>query len=265
MKIKLLIFDFDDTLVNIGKYVNWIEAKNQTINFLNDIGINQMIVDDTILDNKNYVKGLMNYQKQVQNTIKKIDLVNYHALGVLDLLYISYNHIKKLDETKAVSFYQEATKILDNFELIGAKKSTLIDGSISLLKWVKNQNIMVGIATNNSYESVSYSLKKLNIKKYVDSIHARHIPIYWKPDSFPLNSCLSDLKIKNNEAVMIGDSWRDMSAAKKLNLMGIGIYNDNQFNSSDTQTLIDNGASHVISNLKNLPDILSKYDNSLKT
>ena len=124
---------------------------------------------------------------------------------------------------------------------------------------------MIGIATNNSYESVLYSLKKLNMKKYVDSIHARHIPTYWKPNAFPLNSCLSYLKIKNNEAVMIGDSWKDMSAAKKLNLIRIGINNDNQFNSSDTQTLIDNGANHVISNLKNLPYILSKYDDSLKT
>ena len=42
-------------------------------------------------------------------------------------------------------------------------------------------------------------------------------------------------------------------------------YPINQFNSSDTQTLIDNGANHVISNLKNLPYILSKYDDSLKT
>lgn len=94
---------------------------------------------------------------------------------------------------------------------------------IELLQSLKEIDIKMGIFTGKAKRSLDISLKALDMEGMFDVIITGDDVINPKPDPEGLLMALSLLKVKNSEAVYIGDSDADIVAGLKANVFTIGV------------------------------------------
>jgi phosphoglycolate phosphatase-like HAD superfamily hydrolase len=73
-----------------------------------------------------------------------------------------------------------------------------------------------------------------------------------KPYPDQILKCLEEMRVEPNRSVVVGDSVKDVLAAKSANIIAIAI--PSYF--TRRQALEDAGADYMIENLKDLPKIL---------
>lgn len=107
--------------------------------------------------------------------------------------------------------------------------AALYDGVHELFEYLNKRNIHIAIITNKPEQFTHPLLEKLNIQAKLvlsgDSLQEK------KPHPAPLLECLKHFDISSQEAVMIGDSVSDISAAKAANVPSIAVsygYNHGQ-------------------------------------
>ncbi len=98
------------------------------------------------------------------------------------------------------------------------KELQLYDGIEELLKELKERGYLLAIATNSYRSSTLESLNHLNILDYFSSIACYDDVGRGKPAPDMLEKNLKDTNVKSEEAIFVGDSERDMIAAKRLNM-----------------------------------------------
>ena len=98
------------------------------------------------------------------------------------------------------------------------KELELYKGINKLLKELREKGYKLAIATNAYRGSTLESLKHLKVLNYFESIACYDDVGRGKPAPDMLEKNLKDLKVKASDAIFIGDSERDLMAAKSLNM-----------------------------------------------
>ena len=175
---KLVIFDMDGTLVDSSV---------------------------TIVNAINYVRSKLNLKPLERELI--LNKVNDPDLNPAQFFY----------EVEAFTSQQEkwfSEYYTNNHE----KELELYDGIDSLLKELKKRNYQLAISTNAYRGSTLQSLGHLKVLDYFSSIACYDDVGRGKPAPDMLEKNLKDLKLSAKEAIFIGDSERDLLAAKSLKM-----------------------------------------------
>ena len=98
------------------------------------------------------------------------------------------------------------------------KELQLYDGITELLKNLKENDYALAVATNAYRSSTLESLSHLNVLEYFESIACYDDVGRGKPSPDMLEKNLEDLKVSTQECIFIGDSERDLLAAKSLSM-----------------------------------------------
>ena len=211
---KYVFFDLDDTLCN---YKLAKEIAREKINTL--LKINNIRIDDFWIQCNQKEQELM---KDFLNGIISKD--EYRVRRYKDaLVYFKCNKIEYLTH-KFNEIYMEEGNI----------NIKLFDDVIPFFSYLKKKEIPIAIITNGPSDGQRTKINSLNINKYTNKIYISEEIGYSKPDKRIFLFVLKELKLKNNEVIMIGDNYKqDYEGARLLNIDSIFLERNNKCNKTN--------------------------------
>jgi HAD superfamily hydrolase (TIGR01509 family) len=130
------------------------------------------------------------------------------------------NYLKQLEEPKK----SEKWNILKTHEKNATQKAVLKKGIVPFLRFIKKNEILSALVTNNSKENVYYLLNKFNLT--FDLVITRESGL-WKPSAEPFLKVMDQFSLDEKECCVIGDSHFDIMAAREAGIEKVFIINKN--------------------------------------
>jgi HAD superfamily hydrolase (TIGR01549 family) len=223
LNIDGIVFDLDATLVNLGGFVEWRKAHEE-------------IVD-------NYLELDCN-----EKTVKACS--DKGLFTMLEEMYVNLQEKRGDNEARRVQ--NSAYEILSSFEEKGVESCTLMDGCITMLDWLKNRGIPMGICTSNSTKSAISALQSQRLRHYFQAIVGRSVNFRMKPHPAQLEECFRQIGVDPARGVMVGDSHKDIIAGKATGAYTVGI----PVYFTRLELMKEAGVDIIIENLSELPAIL---------
>jgi len=184
--IKALIFDFDGTLTVLNIDFSFMTQRVSEL-------MRQFGVDGSSVKEK-------------------------YLLEVIDEVF---QILAKDDASSADAFYEKAHLILHEIEMEAAGKGSLIPGAEETLRNLREKGIKVGIVTRNCEDAVRRVFP--DIEAYCDIFVSRNSVRKVKPHPDHLRYVMNALRIRGEEAAMVGDHTIDIQAGKRAGIMAIGV------------------------------------------
>jgi len=152
------------------------------------------------------------------------------------------NDYKKIEE--ATNVFRETRKKF---------KVNAIDGSIDILKFLKDKNFKIGVVTTTGRDLTEKILNDLNIINLFDVIVTGNDVQNFKPHPEPILKAIKALNINKNRCVMVGDHPNDIIAAKSANVKSIAILY------AHTQTeFLNYHPDYIVNSIKEIKKILEE-------
>jgi len=189
--IKAIVWDLDGTLIHFK--IDYLRARKTAIEILKDYGVPKQLltVNISILENMKSAREFFEKEGLTQKRINEI--------------------IKEVDN--------EIIKI----EFEAARNATIINGIDKVLEFAKNNNLEQAIFTFNTKKNAVISLKKVNLLQYFKVIVGRDNITNLKPHPDHLNHICTQLNVKPDELLVIGDNIRDIEAAINIGAYSIAL------------------------------------------
>jgi beta-phosphoglucomutase len=145
---------------------------------------------------------------------------------------------KYQEKATALFFYKERKRFLSGFKLFPGTKQTL--------KYLRNKNIKIAIATGLDRNALNVILNKDNLLKFIDVTLTSEEVKKEKPNPEILLQILRKLKLKPAEGLYIGDAVFDIKTAKRAKMEVAIIKGTAIRNKKKAREM---GADYVFSNL----------------
>ena len=159
----------------------------------------------------------------------------------------------ELDGSPSKEAFDKAYPIfLDLYAQNSSFRSTLYDGVMEGLDYLKSKDYLLGCVTNKAEQFTLPLLKSLGIIDYFGVVISGDTLERKKPDPMPLIHSADFFNVKPNECLMLGDSVSDVKAARAANFQIICMsYGYNHGNN-----IADENPDLVIDSMKQLRDYL---------
>jgi len=205
MKIKAVIFDFDQILV-----------KSYT----------------------DHIKAFLLVAKKFGYKVKKEEICKRFGKSGKELIQ---EVLPNLTEKEVEKFMDEKE---ENYRKIISKKNIQpMKGMRELLGFLRKRKIKCAISSSASIKNILIALRKTKLKKYFRTIVAAEHVKHHKPHPEPLLKAAKLLKVKPTNCIYIGDSIFEMQATKRAHMMGIGvltgIYNSDELGSAGASYIVN--------------------------
>jgi HAD superfamily hydrolase (TIGR01549 family) len=140
----------------------------------------------------------------------------------------------------------EMDAILSQHEGFAAATATPIEGSLEIVRQLRDAGFKTAILTNNGRPALDKIMTQIPLRENFDLIQTRHESP--KPKPFPdgLLKVTSELGVGSNEVVFIGDALIDGTAARRAGIEFWGVTTGE----TAADVLYDAGASKVFSSLE---------------
>jgi len=116
--------------------------------------------------------------------------------------------------------------------------------------------LKIGLCTISGEKATSYSLTRFQVGHLFDAVITRDLVPEVKPNPIHLEATLKALDVKPHEAVLVGDSTKDMACAAKVNVLAVGVTTG----LSSKDSLINAGANYVMSSVNYILPILEQLN-----
>ena len=171
-------------------------------------------------------------------------------------------NVKKHLNTKGME-KQEFTKIKDmifsvveDFELEAARTAKMFAGIPETLKTLRDMKLKIALCTISSEKTTSYILKRFNLEQFFDAVITRESVFEVKPHPTHLEAALNAVKVSSQEAVLVGDSVKDIECAIQLNVLAVGVTTG----LSSIEELTCSGAHYIASSANEIPILLEQLN-----
>lgn len=176
VKTKGIIFDMDNTLLQSS--IDFPKMKRQVVELLT-------------------ANDIINQEVRLQE----------HTVATL--MELAKGH-KKFTE----SLQTEVWQMIAELEYEGMKHAALEPNALEIVQYLSRMNVILTVATNNAKKAAEAALSRTGIAHYFHEIVGREQMTELKPSSSGLLRIMNSYQqLKNDEWVMIGDSWIDAQAA----------------------------------------------------
>jgi len=164
-------------------------------------------LDGTLMDAYKAIRDTMNYCREKLGyppvSLEKIKRIV--GRGDVDL---ASKLVSQKDIELLISLYRKNhIRFLDG-------NIKLMDGAEELLKYLKEQNLSIAVATNRARFSVSPVIEKLNINIYFDIIYTRDDVEKPKPDPEMIFKAMDFFKVGQEKVFFVGDMDIDYLTGK---------------------------------------------------
>lgn len=224
MTIKSVIFDLDGTLAYFN--IDYMAARAEIVRFLRMHGV---------------PKSLLSLRTGVFETLKRIEM---HMKG------------RGKEEKEFEKLQKEVILIIERYESEAARKTSLLPNVLEMLKALRNMELRMAIFTTNGEKSTSHMLTRFQIASFFEAVVTRESVSALKPNPAHLEAALKALNAKSAEAMVVGDSTRDMECARELNVIAVGLTTG----ISSSEALIGAGADYLASSAADIPVLVQQLN-----
>ena len=211
MTIKAVIFDLDGTLVDFR--IDYKAARAEVVS--------------TLTKQHGIPSSLLSVNEGVFSTLKKVK-----------------KHMKKNGKEEEFARVKEnVISIIERYESEAASKTNIVPGILETLKTLREMKIRIALFTANSEKTTNYILRRFRLRQFFNVVITRESVLEVKPDPVHLKAVLKALKVKPKEAIVVGDSVRDMECARRLKVLAVGVTTG----FSSIEALIRAGADYLTS------------------
>ena len=121
------------------------------------------------------------------------------------------------DAEKLVKKYRE------RYTNIGLYESEFYDGIAQLLQRLKNDGILLGIASSKPINYVEELLIKADLRDMFDCVSAVSFNADCESKQSIIDRCLVELGVEPSEALMVGDRFYDIDGARECGVDSVGV------------------------------------------
>lgn len=139
----------------------------------------------------------------------------------------------------------EVDAILSKHEGFAAETAKLLNGTLEVVKKLRLNGYKTAIFTNNGRSSVDKIMEQIPLAEYFDVIQTRHESPQPKPYPNGLWKIASELGVRNDEIVYVGDALIDAAAAERAGIEFWGVATGE----TPVEVLQKAGASKVFNSL----------------
>ena len=216
--IKVVIFDLDGTLLN------------------------------TLQDLTNSTNFALKYFNYPQRTIEEVR--NFVGNGVAMLIERAIPNGRKNENfDKCLEIFKQ------NYSENMNNNTKPYDGILELLKNLREKNYKIAVVSNK-FDLAVKDLCKKYFPNLIDIAAGENeqCGIRKKPAPDTVNQVLKDLKLKNTQAIYVGDSEVDIQTAQNSKMKSIIV----DWGFRDRKFLYEHGAEVIVSNPSEILDIINK-------
>ena len=189
-------------------------------------------MDGTLIDSANAIASAVN---EIRNELKLSPLSKEEIYKIINTPNINWaKELYGADNFGFQSFKEGYEKyFIKHYE----KSVILFDGVIEILKFLKDKNCFLAIATNAPQSSLSAILTKHKIMPFFNKILGVNQGIEPKPHPMMLNLLKQEAPFE--KSIFVGDSQKDKECAKNANIEYFHAkwyqndIKENEFNSAD--------------------------------
>jgi phosphoglycolate phosphatase-like HAD superfamily hydrolase len=149
--------------------------------------------------------------------------------------------------------------IVEQFELKASQLTEMFSGVLETLEVLKGMNLKLALCTISGKKAVDYILDRFNLGHFFDAVTPREKVSAVKPDSVHLETSLNALKIKFQEAMLVGDSEKDMFCASSLNVLSVGVTTG----LASKEDLVNSRAHYIVSSITDIPNLVRKLNKQM--
>jgi len=100
------------------------------------------------------------------------------------------------------------------YHVVNGEKARIFEGVVEGLQAMKAQGLRIAVVTNKPAEFTAPLLERIGLRAYFDAVVSGDSVARKKPDPDPMLHACALLGVQPAEAVVVGDSMNDASAAK---------------------------------------------------
>jgi HAD superfamily hydrolase (TIGR01549 family) len=153
-------------------------------------------------------------------------------------------------------FREKVFSIVERFELEAARTTTMFVGVPETLQSLKDMKLKVALCTISGKKATNYLLNRFHLDQFFDAVVPRESVAGVKPHPAHLEAVLKALKVKSDEAVLVGDSVKDMECARKLDVLAVGVATG----ISSIKDLSHSGAHYLASSANDIPALIRQLN-----
>ncbi len=224
--IKAVIFDLDGTIVDFN--LDYKAMRAEVMRYL----VKQGLPHSTLSVNE----GIFNMLEKME-------------------IYMRNNGKKERDITRV---RQAVLSIADRYEMDAARTTTLIPGVLEAMRDLRSKGLKMALFTVSGKKHTDYILRSFQLEGFFDAVITREMVASVKPDPVHLEAALKALNVKPREAVVVGDSVRDIQCAQETHAIAVGVTTG----FSPPEELTRAGASHLLFSISDLPTLIQQLDDT---
>lgn len=168
-----------------------------------------------------------------------------------------YLRAKGIDGEQFAKFRKTVFSIVESFELQAAKTTKMFPRITETLQTLKDLKLKIALCTISGEEATSYLLERFCLGKFFDAIITRESVVRIKPHPAHLKAALDALEVRSPEALLVGDSVKDVECARKLDVLAVGVTTG----ISSIEELSDSGAHYLASSISDIPILVQQLNN----
>jgi len=222
--IKAVIFDLDGTLKEFNLDIK--ACRTKIINFLTQEG---------------FSRSLFSLNESAFDMLKKVKK------------YLVTEDGKKQEFAKIKDMI---FSVVEDFELEAARTAKMFAGIPETLKALRDMKLEIALCTISSEKTTSYILKRFHLEQFFDAVITRESVFEVKPHPKHLEAALDALKVRSQEAVLVGDSVKDIECAIQLNVLAVGVTTG----LSSIEELTCSGAHYIASSANDIPILIQQLN-----
>jgi len=224
LAIKAVIFDLDGTIVDFN--IDFKAARAEVIRFLTK----QDLPSSLLSVNESVFVMLKKAKKRMKENGK--------------------------EEQEFVKLKEKVIELVERYESEAARKTNLIPSILETLETLKRMKMKIALFTANGEKSTNHILGRFRLRQFFDAIITRESVLAVKPDPAHLEAALKALKVRPEEAIVVGDSIRDMECARRIKVLAVGVTTG----FSSIEELTRAGADYLASSSTDIPNLVQQLN-----
>lgn len=178
--------------------------------------------------------------------------------SIFAMLEKTKNHMERNGKTEQeyMELKEKVITLVERYESEAAHKTNLIPGILEVLKTFREMKLKIALFTANGEKPTNHILRRFRLRQFFDTIITRQAVLAVKPDPTHLEVTLKALKVTPKEAIVVGDSVRDMECATQLKVIAVGVTTG----FSSIKELTRAGADYLASSPTDIPTLVEQIN-----